>query len=379
MHLLQLAQEVVGEERLLLEALGVAHVDREVAGERLVHRDLEHAQPVERAGGVPRLVGPRAAGHQPDLVRAAAVDDVGRHGEVRVRHGVKGPPEDGHPALGPGVPPVVEVVEAVAPDVGQDRPRQQALDHVQGAPAHGVPHGRAAALPDLGGGEVALDEGGALWHHEPGQPRPELLQAAGVIRRGLDTIARPLDDKEGKLLEHPVPRDDGLLLLRISRLPVPVPGRPVTHVGARLQPVGSNDECKVHFRMLVPQPTQQVVGVECLGGKALYVDNLDRKPLRERGVHCHLAHAVPVHGGRLQLRLVRPRAAGHQPHLVRTAAVHHLGRAREVRVRDRVEGTPVDRHAPADRQARDAVEAARRRRHAADEARGALEEDPGPQ
>ena len=84
-------------------------------------------------------------------------------------------------------------------------------------------------------------------------------------------------------------------------------------------------------------------GAACLGH--LDVADPDRKARAKGGVHREVAHNQPMHVRRLERRFVRPRAARHDPHLLRLAGVDDLTRALEVTVRYRVEAAAEHRDA----------------------------------
>mmetsp|Transcript_40307 Transcript_40307/g.114067 ORF Transcript_40307/g.114067 Transcript_40307/m.114067 type:complete len:334 (-) Transcript_40307:11-1012(-) len=257
-----------------------------------------------------------------------------------------------------GIVPTAESldVEPLALDVGEHGPGHQALDDVQRrradpAEARGAPH----AFPELRRGQVALDEGQALGHLQPLQPRAELLQPRRILHRPGDLVARPHHDEEVELPEKLVARHDDFLLLRVPLLPGEVLRGPVRDVRVGLQPVRADDEAEVHTGVLGAERGQQVVGVQGLGLRQLDVADLDGEVRGEGGVHGELAHDVAVQRRRLELRLVGPEAAGDEPDLVGLPAVHDLGGGREVGVGDGVVGAAVDGDPPAPRSLADAA------------------------
>mmetsp|Transcript_99036 Transcript_99036/g.263163 ORF Transcript_99036/g.263163 Transcript_99036/m.263163 type:complete len:218 (-) Transcript_99036:1052-1705(-) len=195
-----------------------------------------------------------------------------------------------------------------------------------------------------------MDEGSVLGHGQPTHPWSETLQAGGVLLRPLHLVARPRDDDEVELRQQQVASDDGLLVLRVARLPAPVPGPPRCQVSLWLQPVRPNHKGKLARRVHVLQLTKQVVGEQRLPFKALHIANVDAEAGGKHLIHRDLAHAEPVQRIRLDALLVWPRvgpwAARHNPDLVRAAAVEDVGRHCQVLVRDGVKGTPEDRYAP---------------------------------
>ena len=100
-----------------------------------------------------------------------------------------------------------------------------------------------------------------------------------------------------------------------------------------------------HTYILSLEPGHQVKRRQRLGLVYLKVAHFHWVPRPERRVDRQVAHDVAVEHRRAQRRLVRPRAARHDPHLVRAAGVDDLARHLQVPVRDGVERTAQHGHA----------------------------------
>mmetsp|Transcript_16846 Transcript_16846/g.58642 ORF Transcript_16846/g.58642 Transcript_16846/m.58642 type:complete len:292 (+) Transcript_16846:224-1099(+) len=240
-------------------------------------------------------------------------------------------------ALGPqpAVSASVVEVEPLPLDVAEDGERDESRGGVE------IPRG-FEALADFRRRPVPFNHVKAGVHVEPPEPRSELLQ------RPLDVEARPRQHEEVKLLHEDVACDTFLALPRVDVRP-------------GLEPVRPDDERKrVRVAVLQRQLLEHVVREHGLRAVDVNVADEHSQIRREDGVDGHVAHCPSVERGCGERRLIRPRAARRQPHLVHVRGSQNLRHEAHVVRRRRVERAAVDRDARLRRRGRHAQ---RRGRH----------------